>query len=130
MYHERESLLVVDIGTQDVKVLHFPTMDSEPWCTTNKSCGAGTGKAHREIWPADQALQQADNQDTGCTRGCAAGDQFPRRVDGGSFIAGRRLLRLDCEPVEVGIRVRVCCRAGAQHCREQQRKSGNGLRVS
>jgi len=43
LFHDRDSLLVVDIGTQDVKVLYFASMDEEPWCATNKSCGAGTG---------------------------------------------------------------------------------------
>lgn len=43
LYGHRDSLLVVDIGTQDVKVLHFENLAAEPWCATNKSCGAGTG---------------------------------------------------------------------------------------
>ncbi len=41
--HELDSYLVVDIGTQDVKVLKFYADKDTPWINTNKSCGAGTG---------------------------------------------------------------------------------------
>jgi activator of 2-hydroxyglutaryl-CoA dehydratase len=43
LFSKREELLVMDIGTQDVKILHFTDMHSSPWINTNKSCGAGTG---------------------------------------------------------------------------------------
>ncbi|TLX72130.1 hypothetical protein E9993_18880 [Labilibacter sediminis] len=43
LFRSREELLVMDIGTQDVKILHFADMESAPWINTNKSCGAGTG---------------------------------------------------------------------------------------
>ncbi len=43
LFKDREDLLVMDIGTQDVKILHFEDMESSPWINTNKSCGAGTG---------------------------------------------------------------------------------------
>ncbi len=43
LFMEREDLLVIDIGTQDVKILNFENMHSAPWINTNKSCGAGTG---------------------------------------------------------------------------------------
>ncbi|MCG8700559.1 MAG: 2-hydroxyacyl-CoA dehydratase [Bacteroidales bacterium] len=37
------SYLVVDIGTQDVKVIKFYEQQKSPYINTNKSCGAGTG---------------------------------------------------------------------------------------
>ncbi|MCU4165592.1 2-hydroxyacyl-CoA dehydratase [Carboxylicivirga caseinilyticus] len=43
LFQQRENLLVIDIGTQDVKILHFDNMYDAPWINTNKSCGAGTG---------------------------------------------------------------------------------------
>ncbi|MCU4175274.1 2-hydroxyacyl-CoA dehydratase [Carboxylicivirga sp. N1Y90] len=43
LFKRRDNLLVIDIGTQDVKILHFNNMDDAPWINTNKSCGAGTG---------------------------------------------------------------------------------------
>lgn len=43
LFKSRENLLVIDIGTQDVKILNFNNMDDAPWINTNKSCGAGTG---------------------------------------------------------------------------------------
>ncbi|TAJ12002.1 hypothetical protein DMA11_14515 [Marinilabiliaceae bacterium JC017] len=43
LFPQREELLVIDIGTQDVKILHFNGMNVVPWINTNKSCGAGTG---------------------------------------------------------------------------------------
>lgn len=43
LFKDREDLLVMDIGTQDVKIIHFNTMNEAPWINTNKSCGAGTG---------------------------------------------------------------------------------------
>jgi len=43
MYQGMEPLLVVDIGSQDIKVLRFEHLDEPPWCSTNRSCGAGTG---------------------------------------------------------------------------------------
>uniref|UniRef100_UPI0013012974 BadF/BadG/BcrA/BcrD ATPase family protein n=1 Tax=Labilibacter marinus TaxID=1477105 RepID=UPI0013012974 len=43
LFKSREELLVMDIGTQDVKILNFADMNSSPWINTNKSCGAGTG---------------------------------------------------------------------------------------
>ena len=43
LFKQRDNLLVIDIGTQDVKILHFNNMDEAPWINTNKSCGAGTG---------------------------------------------------------------------------------------
>lgn len=43
LFKSRKKLLVMDIGTQDVKILHFEDLNSSPWINTNKSCGAGTG---------------------------------------------------------------------------------------
>ncbi len=43
MYAFDEEFTVIDIGTQDVKVLKFDTSQKNPWINTNKSCGAGTG---------------------------------------------------------------------------------------
>jgi activator of 2-hydroxyglutaryl-CoA dehydratase len=43
LYRGMEPLLVVDIGSQDIKVLRFDQLDAPPWCSTNRSCGAGTG---------------------------------------------------------------------------------------
>jgi len=43
LFPASENLLVIDIGTQDVKVLKFNGMGTSPWINTNKSCGAGTG---------------------------------------------------------------------------------------
>lgn len=43
LFADKTNLLVIDIGTQDVKVLKFTDMHSAPWLNTNKSCGAGTG---------------------------------------------------------------------------------------
>lgn len=40
---------VIDIGTQDVKVLKFNNPADEPWVNTNKSCGAGTGMVLKQI---------------------------------------------------------------------------------
>ncbi len=40
---------VIDIGTQDVKVLKFNDINEEPWVNTNKSCGAGTGMVLKQI---------------------------------------------------------------------------------
>ena len=49
LFSEREQLLVIDIGTQDVKILHFNNMHANPWINTNKSCGAGTGMVLSQI---------------------------------------------------------------------------------
>ncbi|GEM_PF-4414581 len=49
LFSYKEQLLVIDIGTQDVKVLHFHDMDAAPWINTNKSCGAGTGMVLTQI---------------------------------------------------------------------------------
>jgi len=46
---EQRSFTVIDIGTQDVKVLKFDNPDEEPWVNTNKSCGAGTGMVLKQI---------------------------------------------------------------------------------
>jgi len=43
LYSGTGSYTVVDIGTQDVKILNFPGTEPNPWINTNKSCGAGTG---------------------------------------------------------------------------------------
>jgi activator of 2-hydroxyglutaryl-CoA dehydratase len=43
LFYHINKFLVVDIGTQDVKVLKFYSTDEAPWINTNKSCGAGTG---------------------------------------------------------------------------------------
>jgi activator of 2-hydroxyglutaryl-CoA dehydratase/benzoyl-CoA reductase/2-hydroxyglutaryl-CoA dehydratase subunit BcrC/BadD/HgdB len=58
LFASREKILVVDIGTQDVKVLKFESMTSNPWINTNKSCGAGTGlvlaqllERWKQTWP-------------------------------------------------------------------------------
>ncbi len=40
---------VIDIGTQDVKILKFNDLNEEPWVNTNKSCGAGTGMVLKQI---------------------------------------------------------------------------------
>lgn len=49
LFSYKDQLLVIDIGTQDVKILHFNDMDSNPWINTNKSCGAGTGMVLSQI---------------------------------------------------------------------------------
>ncbi len=49
LFRNRSECLVVDIGTQDVKILHFEDMNSSPWINTNKSCGAGTGMVLAQI---------------------------------------------------------------------------------
>ncbi|MFT3738542.1 MAG: BadF/BadG/BcrA/BcrD ATPase family protein [Breznakibacter sp.] len=49
LFATRSNLLVVDIGTQDVKVLKFAKMNDTPWVNTNKSCGAGTGLVLAQI---------------------------------------------------------------------------------
>jgi activator of 2-hydroxyglutaryl-CoA dehydratase len=43
LFHNLDSFLVIDIGTQDVKILKFYNTSETPWINTNKSCGAGTG---------------------------------------------------------------------------------------
>jgi activator of 2-hydroxyglutaryl-CoA dehydratase/benzoyl-CoA reductase/2-hydroxyglutaryl-CoA dehydratase subunit BcrC/BadD/HgdB len=48
-FRDKEPLLVVDIGTQDVKILYFSSMDENPWINTNKSCGAGTGMVLAQV---------------------------------------------------------------------------------
>ncbi|HLP59671.1 MAG TPA: 2-hydroxyacyl-CoA dehydratase, partial [Candidatus Deferrimicrobium sp.] len=43
LLHNEAALLVVDIGSQDIKALKFANMVEKPWYNTNTSCGAGTG---------------------------------------------------------------------------------------
>jgi activator of 2-hydroxyglutaryl-CoA dehydratase len=43
LFAGKKNFIVIDIGTQDVKVLKFTDNDSGVWVNTNKSCGAGTG---------------------------------------------------------------------------------------
>jgi len=43
LYAGKGNYTVVDIGTQDVKILNFSEKETNPWINTNKSCGAGTG---------------------------------------------------------------------------------------
>ena len=43
IFSDKKDFIVVDIGTQDVKVLKFVDEESGVWVNTNKSCGAGTG---------------------------------------------------------------------------------------
>ena len=43
LFPKKKNFLVIDVGTQDVKVLKVKDYDSNIWINTNKSCGAGTG---------------------------------------------------------------------------------------
>jgi activator of 2-hydroxyglutaryl-CoA dehydratase/benzoyl-CoA reductase/2-hydroxyglutaryl-CoA dehydratase subunit BcrC/BadD/HgdB len=43
LFADKKDFIVIDIGTQDVKVLKFDDEESGVWVNTNKSCGAGTG---------------------------------------------------------------------------------------
>jgi activator of 2-hydroxyglutaryl-CoA dehydratase/benzoyl-CoA reductase/2-hydroxyglutaryl-CoA dehydratase subunit BcrC/BadD/HgdB len=43
LFAGKKDFIVIDIGTQDVKVLKFDDDESGVWVNTNKSCGAGTG---------------------------------------------------------------------------------------
>jgi len=49
LFNNRQPLLVVDIGSQDIKVLKFSGKAEPPWCNTNSSCGAGTGTVLSQI---------------------------------------------------------------------------------
>ncbi len=49
LFPDEAEFMVVDIGTQDVKVLKFYKDEDEPWVNTNKSCGAGTGMVLKQI---------------------------------------------------------------------------------
>jgi activator of 2-hydroxyglutaryl-CoA dehydratase len=49
LFPAKKNFLVIDIGTQDVKILLFKNMQSVPWVNTNKSCGAGTGLVLAQI---------------------------------------------------------------------------------
>lgn len=49
LYANQSDFTVIDIGTQDVKVLKFYEPQDEPWVNTNKSCGAGTGMVLKQI---------------------------------------------------------------------------------
>jgi activator of 2-hydroxyglutaryl-CoA dehydratase len=43
IFKDKQDFIVIDIGTQDVKVLKFDVRENGVWVNTNKSCGAGTG---------------------------------------------------------------------------------------
>jgi len=49
LFAKQGKMLVIDIGTQDVKILKFADMNQSPWINTNKSCGAGTGLVLAQI---------------------------------------------------------------------------------
>ncbi len=49
LFETTKELVVVDIGTQDVKIVKFDGQQSSPWINTNKSCGAGTGMVLAQI---------------------------------------------------------------------------------
>ncbi len=72
---DSETLLVIDIGTQDVKVLLFDDMSRAPWVNTNKSCGAGTGMVLVQIlerWKQtepDITFEMLDNMALEATQG-------------------------------------------------------------
>lgn len=49
LFNDKSNLIVIDIGTQDVKIVKFNGSSSNPWINTNKSCGAGTGMVLAQI---------------------------------------------------------------------------------
>jgi activator of 2-hydroxyglutaryl-CoA dehydratase len=49
LFANHRNLLVIDIGTQDVKIVKFNQSSENPWINTNKSCGAGTGMVLAQI---------------------------------------------------------------------------------
>ena len=58
LYYKEQNYTVIDIGTQDVKVLKFTGNESNPWINTNKSCGAGTGMVLVQILERWQQTNQ------------------------------------------------------------------------
>ncbi|PKP39570.1 MAG: hypothetical protein CVT98_01270 [Bacteroidetes bacterium HGW-Bacteroidetes-15] len=49
LFPNEKNLVVIDIGTQDVKIVKFGSSPENTWINTNKSCGAGTGMVLAQI---------------------------------------------------------------------------------
>lgn len=49
LFSKEKEIVIVDIGTQDVKIIKFDGIQPNPWINTNKSCGAGTGMVLAQI---------------------------------------------------------------------------------
>lgn len=74
LYPSHKNVIVIDIGTQDVKIIKFNDSSENPWLNTNKSCGAGTGMVLAQIldrWQQsvpEMTFQKLDDLAFGATK--------------------------------------------------------------